>query len=109
MRGPASLRSMLIGVSSLDLKSALPYFMPWSRAKAGQQLGIRLGTETRHIGDRHPAVLDRHARCVGHMAEIAEEAFERDLFLFGGEDMQRREITGPKVRRMWHARRAILL
>src|ERR1700752_5292631 len=68
-------------------------------AKARQELRIRLRAKPRHVRNGHPAVLDRHALAIGHMAEIAEEALKRGLLFLGGEDVQGREIARPEVRR----------
>src|SRR4051812_2716566 len=108
MRGPVSLRSMLIGVPPFDLKSARLYSTSLLRAKARQQFFVRLRAEPRHIGNARPAVLDRRALAIGHMAEIAEEALQCDLLLLGGKNVQRRQIARSEIRRMRHAGRATL-
>ena len=46
---------------------------------------------------------------IGHVAEIAEEALERDLLLLRRQDVQGREIAGAEIRRMRHAGGAALL
>src|SRR4029078_4270687 len=104
MRGPVSLRSMLIGVCSLCLQNSVRlYSTPLSRAKVCQEVGIRLGPEPRHVPNAHPAVLDRRSFSVGHVGEIAEETLQRALLLLGGEDVQRREVPRAEVGRMGHA------
>src|SRR5438874_581761 len=103
MRGPVSWRMTLIWFAPFRFRDVREDELDL----IAHQRFVRIRAKARHVRDLRPAILDRHARAIRHVGEIAEESFERDLLLLHREDMQGCEIAWTEIWRMRHAGRAV--